>query len=75
MDVAVGIAKFDLYLELEERPESFIGRLLYSTDLFEAPTIRRMIGQWLTLLEAATADPNLTLAALPLLTPTSSGSF
>ncbi len=29
MDVIVGAAKFDLYLELDERPEGMIGRFLY----------------------------------------------
>ena len=69
MDVTVGTSKFDLYLELDERPEGIIGRFLYSTDLFDAATIRRMIGHWTTLLEAAAADPACTLGALPLLTP------
>ena len=35
MDVTVGASKFDLYLELDERPEGMIGRFLYSTDLFD----------------------------------------
>jgi hypothetical protein len=61
-------AKFDLYLELDERSEGIIGRFLYSTDLFEGATIKRMIGHYLTVLEAAAADPDLALAALPLLT-------
>ena len=29
MDVVVGAANYDLYLELEERPEGLIGRFLY----------------------------------------------
>jgi amino acid adenylation domain-containing protein len=69
MDVTIGAAKFDLYLELDERPEGLIGRFLYSTDLFDAATIRRMIGHWRTMLEAIVADPDCTLARLPLLTP------
>ncbi len=68
MDVASGTAKFDLYLELEERSEGIIGRFLYSTDLFDAPTIRRMIGHWRTILEAIVADPDCLLERLPLLT-------
>ena len=69
MDVIVGTAKFDLYLELDEHRGRLIGRFLYSTDLFEAATIRRMIGHWKTLLEGATREPQTMLAALPLLTP------
>ena len=69
MDVTVGASKFDLYLELDERPEGMIGRFLYSTDLFDPQTIRRMIGHWRTILEAVVADPDCLLERLPLLTP------
>jgi amino acid adenylation domain-containing protein len=69
MDVAVGTAKFDLYLELDEADSCIIGRFLYATDLFEAPTIRQMIGHWETLLTAALREPECTLAKLQLLTP------
>jgi amino acid adenylation domain-containing protein len=72
MDVVVGGAKFDLYLELEERPEGMSGRFIYSSDLFEADTIRRMIGHWQTILHGAVADPDRTLARLPLMTPSES---
>jgi amino acid adenylation domain-containing protein len=68
MDVAVGAAKFDLYLELDERPEGLIGRFLYRADLFDQATIRRMIGHWRTLIESAVADPDCALGQLPLLT-------
>ena len=68
MDVTVGTAKFDLYLELDERSEGLIGRFLYNTDLFDASTIQRMIGHWRTILEAVVADPDYSLERLPLLT-------
>ena len=68
MDVVVGGAKFDLYLELDERPEGMVGRFLYSTELFDPATIRRMSDHWLTLLEAAVADPDQRLDDLPLMT-------
>ncbi len=67
MDVTVGTAKFDLYFELEEQQDLILGRFLYSTDLFEAATIRRMIGHWRTLLASAVANPQCTLGRLPLL--------
>jgi len=71
MDVAVGAAKFDLYLELEERIDGgIVGRFLYSTDLFDAPAIRRMIDHWTTLLAGVAEDADCPLGALPLLTPT-----
>ena len=67
MDVVVGAAKFDLYLELDEYEGRLIGRFLYSTDLFEAASIRRMIGHWQTLLAAVISDPRALLGDLPLL--------
>ena len=76
MDVTVGAAKYDLYLELDERhadsPEGragigMVGRFLYSTELFDVPTIRRMIGHWTRLIEGIVANPETPLAALPML--------
>ena len=69
MDVVVGAAKFDLYLELDERPDGIAGRFLYSTERFDAGTIRRMIGHWRTMLEAIVADPTCALIDLPLVAP------
>ncbi len=67
MDVIVGAAKYDLYLELDERPEGMAGRFLYSTELFDPDTIRRMIGHWTRLLEGVAADPATPLARLSML--------
>lgn len=67
MDVVVGGAKFDLYLELDERPDGMIGRILYSTELYDIPTIRRMIGHWLTMLGRVAEDPGCAIRDLPLL--------
>jgi amino acid adenylation domain-containing protein len=70
MDVATGASKVDLYLEIDEHEDHLIARFIYNTDLFERSTVRRMVGHWLTLLEAAAADPGVTLRDLPMLTPT-----
>src|SRR6202000_3001316 len=67
MDVVVGAAKYDLYLELDERPAGMHGRFLYSSKLFEPATIRRMIGHWTHLLEGVVEAPETPLAELPLL--------
>jgi len=67
MDVVVGAAKYDVYLELDERPDGFAGRFLYSTELFDPPTIRRMIGHWQRMLEGIAADPATPLSRLPML--------
>jgi len=69
MDVATGSAKFDLYLELDERDGQLIGRFLYDRELFDEDTIGRMTGHWRTLLEGVVADPRTRLRDLPILTP------
>jgi aspartate racemase len=68
LDVETATAKFDLYLELDDRPEGVIGRFLYRTDLFEPATIVRMVGHFHSLVDAIVADPDRRLSALPLLT-------
>lgn len=68
MDVTVGTSKFDLYLELDDRPEGLIGRFMYNTDLFDESTIARMAGHWQTLLDSIVVQPDRHIADLPLLT-------
>ncbi len=68
-DVHTGTAKFDLTLELDERPTGIIGRFEYSTDLFEATTIVRMADHLETLLENVVANPQQRLSDFPLLPP------
>ncbi|NEX91435.1 non-ribosomal peptide synthetase [Caulobacter sp. 17J65-9] len=65
MEVDTGVSKFDLFLEVEERPDTVIGRFVYSADLFDAATVRRMIDGWTALLEAAVARPDRPLGDLP----------
>ena len=67
-DLDIGVTKYDLHLELEDRPEGITGCLLYSTDLFDGETIERMVKHWQSLLEAAVADPTCRISQLPLLT-------
>ncbi|HEX3131505.1 MAG TPA: non-ribosomal peptide synthase/polyketide synthase, partial [Thermoanaerobaculia bacterium] len=62
-------AKTDLLLALSEGPGGGIaGGWEYSTDLFDAATIRRLSGHLVTLLERAVAEPERSLGELPLLT-------
>ncbi|MBV8169120.1 MAG: hypothetical protein JO021_20165, partial [Alphaproteobacteria bacterium] len=70
MDVSAGTAKVDLHLELEERTDRILARVIYSTELFETDTIQRLSRDWLTLLQAAAADPTVTLGQLPVMSPT-----
>ena len=67
MDVETGVSKFDLSLEMDNRPEGLIGRFEYNSDLFDRATIERMIAQWRTLLEGLVADPGQPISTLPLL--------
>ncbi len=61
-------AKFDLTLSLEETPQGLVGSIEYSTDLFKADTIARMVGHFQTLLAGIVAQPTQSIAQLPLLT-------
>jgi amino acid adenylation domain-containing protein len=61
-------AKFDLTLVITDLEPAMIGELEYSTDLFEADTIVRMIDQLQTLLTEALAQPHKQLSELSLLT-------
>ena len=59
---------FDLSLFLREREGKYIGYIEYSTDLFDRDRIERMAGHFQTLLEAIVADPDQSIATLPILT-------
>jgi amino acid adenylation domain-containing protein/non-ribosomal peptide synthase protein (TIGR01720 family) len=61
-------AKFDLTLSVAEGPDGLWGSIEYSTDLFEAATIGRLLGHFETLLEGIVDDPDSPLSRIPLLT-------
>ena len=63
-----GTSKLDLTLTVEETGGGLSVSLEYSTDLFDAATIKRLLGHWRTLLGALAADPARRLSELPLLT-------
>ena len=62
-----GSAQFDLSVNVDTE---LFGRiaLTYSTDLFEAQTVRRMLAQYLGLIAQAVANPDQALSAYQLLT-------
>jgi amino acid adenylation domain-containing protein len=63
-----GTAKADLSLFLEDRRDGSLGgRLEYSADLYDGPTIQRLQGFLLNLLEGVASDPGRRLSDLPLL--------
>jgi amino acid adenylation domain-containing protein len=57
-------AKCDLALYVHERDDRLEGYFEYATDLFDASTIERLAGHWMTLLEAAVARPDVALSDL-----------
>ena len=67
-ELETGTSKFDLTLFLSETRTGLDGMIQYSTDLFEAPTIRRLCGHYGTLLEAIVRDPDRPISILPVLT-------
>ncbi|HSK75548.1 MAG TPA: condensation domain-containing protein, partial [Thermoanaerobaculia bacterium] len=68
-------AKYDLALVLSEESAGSGGRggiggsLDYNVDLFDAPTMVRLLDHWRALLEGVVADSGSRLSALPLLAP------
>ncbi|HXO18600.1 MAG TPA: amino acid adenylation domain-containing protein, partial [Thermoanaerobaculia bacterium] len=62
-----GTSKFDLTLTVSPEASEIAGELEYSTDLFEAPTARRLLGYLRTLLAAAVASPEREIGDLALL--------
>jgi amino acid adenylation domain-containing protein len=68
LEVDSGTAKFDLTLSMIEEDKGLRGWLEYNTDLFEAVTIRRLLGHFHSLLAGILTDPEQRLAELPLLT-------
>ena len=64
MDVDPGVARVDLYLELDDRPEGLIGRFRYNSDLFDATTIERLGVHLRALLESIVADPAQRISSL-----------
>jgi amino acid adenylation domain-containing protein len=67
MDLQSTTAKFDLTLSLTEEAEGLTGFIEYSSDLFDRSTIARMARHWEILLRGIVADPDRSIADLPLL--------
>ena len=62
--------KFDLSLDITETPTELKLEWEYNTDLFNAETIRRWSGYFLTLLKAAATDSNREVSKLEMLSDT-----
>ena len=67
---AVGSSKFDISIELDERPEGHLaGGFVFSADLFDRETAREMALHWCRLLDAVAAAPGIPMAEHDLVTP------
>jgi hypothetical protein len=60
--------QFDLILALTEEGGILDGSITYNADLFEAATMERMAGHYLTLLRSVSDDPGQPVSALRFLT-------
>jgi amino acid adenylation domain-containing protein len=67
MDVHNGTSKFDLGLFTVEKPDGLYCTVEYSTDLFEAATIKHLLTHYRKLLESIVEAPDRKLSELNLL--------
>ncbi|HYI92524.1 MAG TPA: amino acid adenylation domain-containing protein, partial [Bryobacteraceae bacterium] len=61
------IAIYDLSFSLQDEPDGLKQSLVYSTDLFEASTMDRLLAHYEVLLEGVVADPDQRVLQLPIL--------
>jgi amino acid adenylation domain-containing protein len=66
-ELETGTSKFDLTLYVSETDHGLDGLMEYSTDLFEAETVRDLCRHFGLLLEAIAADPDQRVSRLPML--------
>ncbi|MBW4537640.1 MAG: amino acid adenylation domain-containing protein [Myxacorys chilensis ATA2-1-KO14] len=70
LPIETDTTQFDLSLDVTEAADGLQVLIEYSTDLFDASTITRMLGHFQALLTEIVADPNQVVSTLPLLTAT-----
>ena len=70
LPVESATAKFDLFLSIQNTGNGLVGVWEYNTDLFDASTIERMTGHFMTLLSGIVANPEERISQLPLLSQT-----
>ncbi len=66
----LGIAKFDLTVDLAESPDTggMRGAIEFATDLFDSSTVRMLADRFVRWLDLVTTDPDAPLGTLDLLT-------
>ncbi len=65
--VRQSMSPFDMTLLVADSEKSLGAAIEYNVDLFDAPTVRRMLGHYKTLLAALVSAPGRAVADLPLL--------
>ncbi|HET9226571.1 MAG TPA: amino acid adenylation domain-containing protein, partial [Thermoanaerobaculia bacterium] len=65
VDVYDGNTRYDLMLALYELSDGIEGPLEYNAEIFDASTAQRWLNLFFRLAEAAVADPEIRLSALP----------
>jgi amino acid adenylation domain-containing protein len=68
IEVHNGTTKYDLLLLVSEKPEGLTCTVEYSTDLFEAASVQRLLSHYRVLLESIVENPDERIAAFSLLT-------
>ena len=69
VDVESSTARFDLELQVFDRPDGLHGWFEYNRDLFDAETIERMSAHLSRLVENLVADADRPVAQVPMLVP------
>src|SRR6185369_15833229 len=67
LEVESATAKFDLTLRIREDEGGLSGQVEYDTDLFEAASIKRLVGHYERLLQELVRDGEQAIGAAPLL--------
>jgi surfactin family lipopeptide synthetase A len=62
MDVESGGSKWDLYIELSDRPKGIMGRAQYNPDLFEEDAVAQTVEHFQGVLESVNANPKQRLS-------------
>jgi len=67
VSIDLRISQFDLTLSVAESEGGLSAAMEYNTDLYDAPTVDRMLGRFATLLRAIVASPGLAISRLSIL--------
>ncbi|HLM55240.1 MAG TPA: amino acid adenylation domain-containing protein [Pyrinomonadaceae bacterium] len=67
--------QFDLSIDIAEGEDGLLAVAEYSTDLFDAPTVGRMLGHFRNVLERVAEDPEESIARVPLLSDAERGQL